>query len=351
MNQVRNQGGKGRIAAGCLLGALLASISPWTLVTEIFSSLPLILLPALGLVFIHNWAGRGACVFSGFLMLVSFGLMLGTKSMWVIYLLMINPLVLLLRETHKPFFAQLRTNLISFGMGLGMAVLLLYISYGGNLIERMFGLLMDSVRRLPSEVIETAVSALPSNAGMPVDAQGFLELTDRVFASLIPDFNIYLPGKLFSGMLLTSLSCTVLANRMRAKAGLAPKGSYVPVAKWYLPASVTGGMLMLLAAGTVMVLADMQGAQAVFQAVLEIASWTFTVQTISSLSRRIGRAQNGQRPKMLILACVFAICLLGGGLFIAAYGFASAVMGEKGALRQLAQQHKYDNDSPDNRDE
>ena len=334
-----------RLALGCLAGALLALVSPWLTLTELFAEVPLVLLPAIGLAAIHRWAGRIAAGVSSLLVMLSFGYFAGTTFMWAMFLLMLNPLTMLLRIGGKPFFEQLRHALIGFAMGLAMAVLLFYIAYGGGLVEKLMAVVPEMLHAMPTEALEAALSTVPGVAGY--DAAGFLDLVDGLFVSLTASYKLYLPGRLFSGTLITAVLCTLISNRMQKKAGIAGPGCYVPMSRWHMPASMSGGLLMILLVSYVLQMAGFRGGNTVFHAVFEIAVWAFVFQALASISRRMDGTLPGHGVKIFLMCMLLAIAMLGSAPSIAVYGFLSAILGSRGALRLYMEQRKNKEDNDD----
>lgn len=333
-----------KFALGCLAGALLALISPWITLTQLFASMPMLLFPAVGLAIIYRRAGKGAAWVSGFLVLLSFGWFTGSVFMWAVFLLVTNPLMTLMRIGDRPFFEQLRMALFGFGMGLVMTVVMLYFAYGADLVSRLMGAVPALIHAMPVQDVEAALAAMP---GMTVDAAAFIARVDELFAGLARSFELLLPGKLFSGALLTAVFCTLLPNRMQQKAGLAKPGCYVPLSRWYLPASVVSGMGILMVVGAMLVLMEAEGGQAVFQTVYEIAVWVFVIQALASFSRRLEGVLAKHSVKILLLCLSFVIALLGGASYIAIYGFVSALLGSRGVIRLKFEGRRQDRNKYD----
>lgn len=330
----------GRFVLGCLAGALLALASPLITLTQLFSSMPMLLLPAVGLTAIHRWAGRAAAYISGTLMLLSFGSFTGNIFMWAMFLLMLNPLMLLLRIGDRPFFSQLRTAIFGFGAGLMMTVVMLSLAYGGGLITRLTGIIPELIQAMEPEAIEAALATMP---GITADASAFTARVDAVFASLANRYELVLPGNLFSGVLLTAVFCTLLSNRMMKAAGRSKTGTYVPMARWYLPASVTGGMGLLTLCGGLLMLLEIRGGKTVFYTAYEIAVWTFTIQALASFSRRMEGVMPRHGLKILLLCLLLVIALMGGAPYFAIYGLISALAGSHGVFRQRMERENSTN--------
>lgn len=348
MDQKRLQVNGKRLAAGCLLGAGLAIVCPFLTLTQLFASLPLVMLPSIGLVAVYAWAGKAAAIVSAVLQMLAFGYMVGPVFMWVVFLMAIQPMFVLLQGTDRPFFEQLRHALMSFGLGMVLSVLALYWNYGGDLVGSALGGLQQMMHALPVEQMEVYLASYP---GMPATSAEFLSMMDSLFAQISSSLAVTLPGQLFSGTLITALSCITLLNRARAKAGAAKPGSYVPPSRWYLPSSTSVGLLVMLLASLVLMQLTQLG-RAVFYTVLTLVSWVFCIQALASVSRRMDGALQRHGAKIAVLMVMAAIAAFGASLYLAIYGCASALMGSRGAMRQYAEERKNkDNDGSDDWDE
>ena len=193
--------------------------------------------------------------------------------------------------------------------------------------------------------MEAALATMP---GLPTDVAGFTAMVDEIFARLNSGLQLLLPGRLFSGALLTAVFATLISARMLKKAGLAKPGCYVPMSRWYMPPSATGGMLMLLAVGYALYLMEFRGGETVFYTVYDIAVWAFIIQALASISRHLDGHTPGHGVKVLVLCLALAIAFFGGAPYIALYGFASAAVGSRGALRILAENSKNKADKKNN---
>ena len=344
MSQGNIKPGAGKTLAGCLLAVLLALIAPVLVMTELLSLMMVVLLPSVGVVFLYRWAGRFPALLCGALQLAVSAAYLGGTFMWMTLLMMLTPLVLLFRSESKPFFVQLRIAIVGFGAGVLASVLLLYLSYGGNMIERMLMELPAAVRELPQESLRTVSESVSLALGRKATVEEFYELFDQMIAQLIPFYQQNLPGLIFSGALLTAVLCAGLNAWMRHRRGLDAPGSYLPLREWALPASTTGGLLLIEAVSYALELLGMKNAETLFYTVYSIAVTAFAIQAVTSLARRTHAGPAGRGTKIAAGIGVVVLCLLGGMGVLALYGCASAILGSRGALRQRMK-NNGDNDS------
>ena len=344
MNQEKMKPGVGRTLVGCLLAVLLALVAPLMVMTELLSLMMLVLLPSIGVVFLYRWAGRFPAMLCGALQLVTTAMYLGGTFMWIAFFMMLMPLVLLFRSEQKPFFAQMRVTIAGFGAGVLVSVLLLYFSYGGNMIERVLLELPAAMRELPAESVRTISESVLLARGSEMTVEEFYTLFDQMIAQLIPFYQQNLPGLIFSGALLTAVICAGLNAWMRHRRGLDAPGSYLPLREWALPASTTGGLLLIVAVSYVLDLLGMRNAETLFYTVYSIAVTAFSIQAVTSIARRMHASMARRGAKVFTVIGVALLCLLGGAGILALYGCASAILGSRGALRQRMK-NRDDNDS------
>lgn len=334
--------GLGRIVAGVLLGALLAIITPIMLLVELLSPTTAVLLPSVGLIALARWSGRATALSCAVLTLFTSAFFGGVPVMLIVLILSVLPPLLLLRWQDKPFFEQLRISIAIFGAGVLAAVAVIFFNFGGNLIERALGQFPDMVRALPADYVAPMLEYMSSILGRSITLDSFYEIYDSMIEGMIPLYQMLLPQRLFSGALMSALLCVWLSNRMRAKRGLAAPGSYVPLRGWALPASTTGGLLLLLLVSWVLTLTKFGGAETVYYAVYGIASVAFSVQTLGSAARRLHATsmRPGTQRALLVMIALLGTLLLPDAMMV--YGGASAIFGSRGVVVQRRQNQSDD---------
>ena len=334
--------GMGKTIAGIALGALLAVATPMLLLMELFSLTMVVLLPSIALVALYRWAGRGPALFSVILMLAFDYWFMGTSLMLAALFASILPPLVLLRMEDQPFFKQLQVSIVAFGAGVFAAVAVLYLSYGGNMIQRAMNLLPAVLRLQPEESLAPIVDVVSQIVGQTLTAESFYALYEAMIAQLIPEFQLQLPRLILSGALFSALACAWISNRMRARRGVAVPGSYVPLRGWALPASTTSGLLLILAVSGGMRIAGMDGANTAFNAVYGIAVVAFGAQAMGSMARRLWASPLSSTKQHVLLVVTLALFFLGASGVAAIYGCLSAIFGSRGMLQQRAQNRDND---------
>ena len=331
-NQVRNPEKKGRgwTALGYLLAALLAIAAPLAVLSELMWLLPVLLVPSVGIALLYRWFGRGPALCAALLQIMVYATMLGAMGMWIAISATILPLVALMLASRQSFFDQLRISIASFILGVVLAVGLMYLSFGGDAIARVLDLLPQSLRTLPTEFLDQLIASLPEQIASGMTAESFIGFFDEAVAQLKPVYQSNLPGLLFGGALVSALIC---APAMAVARG----ADCAPIRDWALPASTTGGLLLILLVSFVLSEAGMQGADVALQAVLDIVVIAFCVQALSSFARRLHLSGKSIGMQSGVLAVLAVLAWFGASLYLALYGCASALFGSRGALKQLSQ--------------
>ena len=333
MNQETKPKGAGRLIGACVLAIVLAGLSPIIILSELLSLLVVISVPAVCTMALYRWAGKAPAMLSCALQLVFTAQMLGGTFMWMSFCTSILPLFLLVRCDDKPFFTRMKVAVGAFCAGVVAAVAILYSTYGGNMIERVLQLLPQAMRSVPAEALQMPMETLSAALGSEMTVEGFYTLFDNMITSLIPYYQLNLPGLLFSGAIITAVLCAAIGSRMRLLIGAAAAGSHVPLREWFLPASTSSGVLTMVVAGYITYAAGMETGHTLYTTVYSIAVTVFCIQGLASIARRLygGKMKAGGQAAMLIGFAVLA--LLGASVYLALYGFASALFGQKGAVR------------------
>lgn len=348
LNPEYKKPGIGKTLVGMLAGMVLALLSPIVMMTEMLSLVPVIMLPSIALVALNRWAGKGPALFSAMLQLMFSARFLGNTFMWMAFFLNLLPVTLLMRHENKPFFTQMKVSIAAFGTGVLLAVAAAYVSFGGNMVERVLLELPKVLRTLPAESVSMAMGSYASIMGKSVNIEDFYHLFDQMINAVIPVYKVNMPGLIFSGALISAVLCVGLNASMRFKQGIAAEGSYVPMREWALPGSTTGGLLMILAASFIMSSLDVPQGDAVFYAVYDIAMAAFCIHALSSMARHLHVSPLKHGLRVGFIAVMAVLCIMGASIYVSIYGIASAVFGSRGMLRERMENKRNNNHSNGN---
>ena len=209
----------------------------------------------------------------------------------------------------------------------------MYASFGGDAISRALQMLPQSLRTLPTESLNNLLATLPAEITSGMTVESFIDYFEQAIAQLVPLYQYNLPGLLFGGALITALICAPLLAVGRG-------ADYKPFREWELPASTTGGLLLILLVSFVLSETNLQGAEVAFQAVFDIAVIAFCVQALSSFARRLQQAGKSAGIQRGVIAVLAVLAWFGASLYLAIYGCASALFGSRGALKQHSQKNQ-----------
>lgn len=334
MIEEKKRPGMGRGIAGCVLGAVLAYVSPLALLTELTSLLPVIMLPSVGLALIYRWAGRGPALFSGMMMLMFDAAYFGSTFMWAAFFMTLMPLTAVIRMQRAPFGAQMRAAVAMFTAGLIAGVAALCAGYGGNMIERMLQALPEAIRALPQEKLAMLLESVSVMLGRTLRVEEFYAYIEGMLDGLLPYYELNLPGLLFSGALLSAVLCVGAGNLLRRRMGEADEALCPPLREWALPANTTGGIVLMLAASYLLEWLNLRGGQAARIAVYDVMLTAFCIQAFASIARRMHASAMPHGLKLSLCTAAALLALLGGAEIVALYGSFSAISGSRGAIRQ-----------------
>ena len=345
MNPENKNPTMGRALIGMVLAFVLAVLSPLLMLTQLFSLLSVIMVPSIGIVLLYRWAGKMPAIFAAMLQMMFTAQFLGSTFMWALFLMTIMPVMVLMRFEKQAFYTQLKAGIASFGAGVVLAVMVLYFSYGGNMIERALMQLPASIKNMPLEAIEPAMKSLSTALGRELTAESFQSVFEDLIVKLIPAYQLNLPGLVFSGALVSAVICVGLNAKLRSRAENTAEGAWIPLKEWSLPSSTTGGLLMITLISLIASEAGIQFGDTVFYTVFDIAVAAFCVQALASAARRMEQSNLSPRGRKAVFAIAIIICLMGASYYAGLYGCMSAIFGSKGALRERMENKKKQNDN------
>lgn len=348
MNPENKKRGVGRMLVGMGLGIVLAILSPVLMMTEALSLTVVLMLPSIALVALNRWAGKAATLSSAMMQMCFSAMLLDGACMWMAFFLTLMPAALVIHYENKPFAVQMKASIAAFGTGVVLAVLAAYFVYGKNLIEQVLNRLPQMLRSLPADSMETVMKTYSDLFGRVMSTDDFYHAFDQMIYALTPVYRLNLPGLIFSGALISAVLCVGLNGLMRRKQGIATEETVRPLREWALPASVTGGILLMLAVSFVLDAVNFPQGETVFYTVYDIAVAVFCIHALASMARRLHVSPLKHGIKVGIIAVIAVLCLMGASMYVSIYGIASAVFGTKGLLRQRMINKKNDGHSNEN---
>jgi len=355
---------RGKRIAGLLLAVLLGLLTPVAIVLEMsFSMLmPVIALGGLSTVFLYSFAGSAAAGLCIAVQLGATAALLNTTFLWMTLLSGVLPAIWVARGivAKRPFFDQLRGGIVAFVLGLLAALFIAYASYGGNMIGKFTDLLRAQFDLMPDDFFAPLVDAVNSaiaGSGLqgiaPITVEGYRTQLSGVLSMLEDAYSKTLPGALISGAMLTGILSVLWGNWLSARRGLATDVSYVSVARWFLPARISLGLLAVWLVSYVMSGTAYAAGETVYVAVYTIATAAFGFQGIAAVLRFFERRSNltsGKRAAVVAVLVIFGLILRLLSLALFIIGVISALFGSHGAFRRTPDKSNSDHSGEDDPD-
>ena len=250
---------------------------------------------------------------------------------------------------QKPFFAQLRTALAACLGGAVLAVSVAAAFYGGDMIQRLMELLQSALETLLPEMWK-GYKGILQTAGVSMTYDEFASTFYSTLKVMQLYYETYLPANLLTGAVWTATISTLWGNWLAARRGMATSASFAGLHEWKLPANLTWGILMTLAAAFALQFTSLPGADAAWVAVEHLAMAAFTLQALGANDRRLksGGATVSRRAGsvvlLILLGGIVAPLVLGLSMMtlLGIVGAFSALFGRYGALRPWIDKHKND---------
>ncbi len=260
----------------------------------------------------------------------------------------IAPAALIVRGTRAriPFHRQISLAIASLAAGTVAALVIAYLAVGSNLIDALAETMreaMDSMAKVYPGFVDMiaartyAIPAAPENITSEVLLSGFLTAAQRAsyIEALLNDMQttlaLALPGYLLSMSVLSGVFAVAWPGCVKRNEPQTNDINYLPLAHWYAPYKLSLGMLATLAVAYLLYAEHVEGGDTLFATIRTILGVVFMIQAAASIERRMQAF--GARTWMRVVV-ILLIELLFSDLAMY-YGGASALIGSRGAVRQL----------------
>ena len=334
----------GRLALGIVLALIVGALTPLLTVLEMSVLMPVVLPGGVFMVFLFCYAGPLPAWLFTIAHLAAAGALLGEHFLLMLLVSGTVPALLCMRmiALKRPFFEQMKLGVAAFLGGMLLAVTIAYLSFGGNMIERMadtlkaqFALMPDAFFAPFVDMINSAMSTgIPGVGKMTVQSYraqigGILDLMSEVYQQS-------LPGALLSGAALTGVLSVLWGNWLQARHGLATNESYVGPTRWFLPRNVTLGLTLMWVAAFILSQTGYAQGETVYYTVYSLASLAFFIQALGAVDRFFFRrgTPDGRRRALLVIALVLGLLFRFINTLLFAIGAGSALFGSHGAFRR-----------------
>lgn len=163
----------------------------------------------------------------------------------------------------------------------------------------------------------------------------------EIAGRLTEDLRMLLPAHLFSSSALTALAAAWWPTHVLARQGMAEKGQYVPLDRWWIPTKY----ILYLAVGTMLFITlygfGMDTAGVLAQTSLALSVLALKIQGAAGLCASMKKRDIGRRMRAIYLAL---LVLVASGV-LEMIGIWICLAGSRGAIRMLLEKiHKDDED-------
>lgn len=341
----------GKSVLGTVLALLTGGLFPILAIYQTLLPMALPSLTTMVSVALASGFGWGFAVLLWVAALVSSVFGMGTALSAAVMLMNCIPAAVAILGVRQrlPFFEQLRRALAASLGGVALAVVITVASFGGDVIQKLVGQMQAAFDGMLPQLWAAYEDILPA-AGISMSYEDFSAQITSMLRIIQLYYEVYLPANLLAGAVWTAALSTLWGNWLAARRGMATSESFAGLFAWRLPANLTWGILLTLAAAFALKFTSIAGADAAWAAVLQLSMTAFTLQVLGANDRRLknGGASVGRRTVSVVL-----LMLVGGiavplvlGLsvttLLGVIGAASAVFGRYGALRPWMDKHKKD---------
>ena len=336
------QTGRRQFAIGIVLAIVLGIVTPVLTVIEVSLLMPVILLNGLFMVFLYCYSGRMPSWLYMTIQLGAAAVLMGSTYMWTTMAAGVFPAILAMRGImlKKPFFEQLKADIAFYLLGMLGAIIIAWTALGGNVIGRITGSLRDQFNLMPDDLFAPFVDALnraiPSGISVPMTVSSYRERVMAVLELLGETYAQVLPGKLICGAALSGALTALWGNWLMARHGLAGKGSYIVLSRWFLPGQTVVGLLLMWLIAYLISATDYSSKTSVYIAVYDLVSAAFYIQAIGAVDRFLSRrgASGRKRHVLVVLTMILGLVLRIFNSILFVIGACSALFGSHGIVKR-----------------
>lgn len=335
----------GKLALGIVLAIIVGLLTPVITVLQMSMLAPVALPGGVFMVFLFCYAGQLPAWIYMLIQLSAAGVLLGGRFTLMMLAAGTLPAIVCIRliALKRPFFEQMKVGIAVFLASMLAAVTVAYMGFGGNMIQRMADALRVQFDQMPDafftpfvEMVNSALSAgnIPgispmTVAGYRAQIGGFLDLMSEVYQQS-------LPGCLLSGAALAGVLSVFWGNWLRSRRGLATVESYISIDRWFLPGSVTLGLMLMWLAAYILSGTRYAQGETIYYTVYSLAGMAFLIQALGAMDRFLFRRgfPDRRRRTLIVLALILGTLFRFLHLVLFGIGAGSALFGSHGALRR-----------------
>jgi hypothetical protein len=327
----------GRIGAGCLIAALLAVLSPFSVALS-----SVVFVPTVFIAFLYAWSGA---IPASFLSVGTVGAfyMLGNAYGgfgWVAAGIALLSIVLpawcsvVLLNKRPPFFRGLRLSIALQAAASLLSMAVLWLGTRTDLADLFVSILSNFYERQAPETLQM-MSAMFTQMG--------LNITSETIPLLIEELGVSLRASLATMIVCSSVITGIFSYAwpcyIRLRRGDEPPVDMKLLGEWRLPKNMIVGLPACVIACLILYRMGVSGADSAYNAVLNLAVLAFDVQAVGAISRLLKKngAPRGRRILLITLALLFL------RYFLPFLGLYSALFGSQGLISEFLRKKADEN--------
>lgn len=356
---LKNHYSAGKIVLGVIIALIIGALVPVVMTLQISMMTPMVMLGGLMMVLLFCFAGPAPALVLGVMQIAASAYFFSPVFGWIVLFMSVMPAWVAIRGigSKQPFFKQMQDCLSAQTSGLLIAVIIAYVSFGGDMISKLIDAIRTEFARMPEELISSIVDGVNSTmvsmgfqeSTLTVDA--YRELVSGAMLDYLQEsYTRILPGSLIVGAVFTAVISVFWGNWRMARKGLATSESFVGMSAWFLPGHATGGLIFVWAASYVLMAVGYKSGENLYQTVYMLNQLVFSIQALASFNRGFLKkgVRTGKRCALTVIIWIASMLMPGLGIGLMFIGIASALWGSHGMITlRMKQQHDNDSDNND----
>lgn len=355
---LKNQYSAGKIVLGVILALIIGALVPVVMTLQISMMMPMIMLGGLMMVLLYCFAGSVPALVLGVVQVASSAFFFSPVFGWIVVFMSVMPAWIAIRGigAKQPFFKQMRECISAQSSGLLLAVIIAYVSFGGNMISKLIDAIRAEFAQMPEELISSivdGVNATMVSMGLPegtLTVDAYRELVSGAMLDYLQEsYTRILPGSLIVGAVYTTVLSVFWGNWRMARKGLATPESFAGMSAWFLPGHATGGFIFVWATAYVLMAVGYKSGENFYQTIYMLVQLVFSIQALASFDRGFLKKgmRTGKRCALIAIIWIASMLMPGLGIGLMFIGVASALWGSHGMIT-LRMKQQHDNNSDDN---
>ena len=321
---------------GVLLALLLGAAAPLLTVLEASLLMPVIVLSGVFMVFLYGWAGRlPAWVF----MTVQLCTASAVSGPFLLMPLAAGCLPAMatarLIGARRPFLETLRLSVAFYLADLLAALAVAYFSFGGNMIGRLMDAVQAQMAQMPDAYYAPIVENLTLTGAKSLTVAQVRQQLSAVMEQAKLIYETALPGKLIAGATASGVLSALWGSWLMARLGMATDESYIPLTRWFLPAQVSAGLMLVWITAFAVAQTGYAAGASVDEAAFDLVELAYGIQALAAIDRFFYHRGMPDRVRRgwVVAAAVLGLVIPAAAEALFLVGMGSAMFGSHGAFK------------------